>query len=201
MDKILGLLQWLCKLFRSFKPWLQPLYADANRPLATHGGSRRLLQREVKRWQIAPLEPKGKAFSAGHTELAACGGGVRDARPNSLGCGHLGQISLAGQGHVTSFQESASWGDGRARRVGDKDERVVEEQRQTWPNSGKRVLVLGSVRPGLWATWQSLACLFSAQRIVTLRAMRPWHNLASCFACAQWFLQPAGLHCTHEDTL
>ena len=36
MDKILGLLQWLCKLFRSFKPWLQPLYADANRPLATN---------------------------------------------------------------------------------------------------------------------------------------------------------------------
>ena len=35
MDEILGLLQWLCKLFRSFKPWLQPLYADANRPLAT----------------------------------------------------------------------------------------------------------------------------------------------------------------------
>ena len=36
LDKILGLLQWLCKLFRSFKPWLQPLYADANRPLATN---------------------------------------------------------------------------------------------------------------------------------------------------------------------
>ena len=36
MDKILGLLQWLCKFFRSFKPWLQPLYADANRALATN---------------------------------------------------------------------------------------------------------------------------------------------------------------------
>ena len=36
MDKILGLLQWLCKLYRSFKPWLQPLYADANRALATN---------------------------------------------------------------------------------------------------------------------------------------------------------------------
>ncbi|CAE7464795.1 unnamed protein product, partial [Symbiodinium pilosum] len=36
MDKVLGLLQWLCKLFRPFKPWLQPIYADANRPLATN---------------------------------------------------------------------------------------------------------------------------------------------------------------------
>ena len=36
MDKILGLLQWLCKLYRSFEPWLQPLYADANRALATN---------------------------------------------------------------------------------------------------------------------------------------------------------------------
>ena len=25
LDKILGLLQWLCKLFHSFKSWLQPL--------------------------------------------------------------------------------------------------------------------------------------------------------------------------------
>ena len=36
LDKVTGLLQWFCKLYKHFKPWLQTLYADANRPLATN---------------------------------------------------------------------------------------------------------------------------------------------------------------------
>ena len=36
LDKVTRLLQWFCKLYKLFKPWLQTLYADANRPWATN---------------------------------------------------------------------------------------------------------------------------------------------------------------------
>ena len=36
LEKVVGLLQWFCKLHKTFKPWLCTLYGDMHRPMATN---------------------------------------------------------------------------------------------------------------------------------------------------------------------